>query len=82
VADITQKQNEGGEQWSGQQTTGIEALNIESRTWNDNSWYTIDGRKVNGQWSMVNGQWSMVNGQWSTLKKGFYIQNGKKYIIK
>ena len=82
VADITQKQNEGGEQWSGQQSTGIKALNIESRTWNDNSWYTIDGRKVNGQWSMVNGQWSMVNGQWSTLKKGFYIQNGKKYIIK
>ena len=75
VADITQKQNEGGEQWSGQQTTGIETLNIERETWNDDSWYTIDGRKVNGQWSMVNGQWS-------TLKKGFYIQNGKKYIIK
>ncbi len=65
VADITQKQNEGGEQWRGQQTTGIEALNIESRTWNDNSWYTIDGRRIS-----------------SLVKKGLYIQNGKKYIIK
>ena len=65
VADITQKQNEGGEQWSGQQTTGIETLNIERETWNDNSWYTIDGRRIS-----------------SLVKKGLYIQNGKKYIIK
>ena len=65
VADITQKQNEGGEQWSGQQTTGIETLNVERETWNDDSWYTIDGRRIS-----------------SLVKKGLYIQNGKKYIIK
>ena len=63
----------------------------------DNSQFTIDnaaatiydlqGRKVNGQSSMVrsaegrlqgkNGQSSMVNGQ---LKKGVYIQNGNKVV--
>ena len=41
--------------------------------------YDLQGRKVNGRWSMVNGQWSMVNGQ---LKKGLYIVNGKKIVVK
>ena len=39
----------------------------------NNSLYTLDGRKV------ANGQWSMVNGQ---LKKGVYILNGKKVVVK
>ena len=39
----------------------------------NSSLYTLDGRKV------ANGQWSMVNGQ---LKKGVYIQNGKKVVVR
>ena len=34
-------------------------------------WYDLQGRKVNGQWSMVNGQ----------LKKGVYIHNGRKVVV-
>jgi hypothetical protein len=53
-------------------TTGI--VDIEHGTLNiehsADAWYTLDGRKVNGQWSMVNGQ----------LKKGVYIHHGKKVI--
>ncbi len=40
---------------------------------NNSSLYTLDGRKV------ANGQWSMVNGQ---LKKGVYIMNGKKVVVR
>ena len=39
----------------------------------NSSLYTLDGRKV------ANGQWSMVNGQ---LKKGLYIINRKKIVVK
>ena len=45
-------------------TTGIETLNVERGTLNDNSWYTLDGRKLNGQ----------------PTAKGLYIHNGKKII--
>ena len=55
----------------GDDTTGVQTLNVERGTLNDDSWYTIDGRKVNGQSSMVNGQ----------LKPGLYIKNGKKVVI-
>jgi hypothetical protein len=55
----------------GDDTTGVQTLNVERGTLNDDSWYTIDGRKVNGQSSMVNGQ----------LKPGLYIVNGKKVFI-
>ena len=41
---------------------------------NDNCYYDLQGRCVS------NGQWSMVNGQ--SLKKGLYIVNGKKTVIK
>jgi uncharacterized repeat protein (TIGR02543 family) len=47
---------------------------------------------VNGQYSMVNGQYSMVNGQWFDLngqrltgrptKKGVYLHNGKKAVVR
>ena len=37
--------------------------------------YDLQGRKVNGQPSMVNGQSSM-------LRKGIYIRNGKKVIVR
>ena len=61
------------------ETTGVKEVN-EVKEVNDNSLYDLSGRRVaNGQWSMVNGQWSMVNGQ---LRKGVYIQQGKKKVIK
>ena len=41
---------------------------------NDNCYYDLQGRCVS------NGQWSMVNGQ--SLKRGLYIVNGKKTVIK
>ncbi len=50
------------------ETTGIETLNIERGTWNEDSWYTLDGHKI-------------ANGQKPTAK-GLYIHNGKKEIIK
>ena len=50
------------------ETTGIETLNIERGTWNDDSWYTLDGHKI-------------ANGQKPTAK-GLYIHNGKKQVIK
>ena len=55
----------------GDDTTGVQTLNVERGTLNDDSWYTIDGRKVNGQSSMVNGQ----------LKPGLYIKKKKKVVI-
>ena len=58
----------------------------------DSKFYDLQGRLVygpssaNGQSSMVNGQSSMVNGQSSMvngqLKKGLYIVNGRKVVIK
>ena len=39
----------------------------------EGSIYSLDGRRV------VNGQWSIVNGQ---LKKGVYIMDGQKVVIK
>jgi hypothetical protein len=51
--------------------TGIETID-NGQLIIDNSIYDLSGRKV------ANGQWSMVNGQ---LKKGIYIQNGKKTVI-
>ena len=53
--------------------TGITTTNYTNFTNSDNAWYDMQGRKV------ANGQWSMVNGQ---LKKGLYIYNGKKRVIK
>ena len=50
----------------GDGTTGIEAMD-------------------NGQWSMDNGQWYDLNGrrlQGKPTKKGVYIQNGKKVVVK
>ncbi len=56
----------------GDDTTGIQTLNVERGTLNDDSWYTIDGRKVG----------SMLNVERSTLKPGLYIKNGKKVVVK
>jgi hypothetical protein len=46
-------------------TTGVQTLNVERGTLNDDSWYTIDGRKL----------------QQAPAKKGLYIKNGKKVVI-
>ena len=46
VADITAKQNEGGELWSGQQTTtGITSLYTNNRH-NDDAIYNLQGVRV------------------------------------
>ena len=55
------------------ETTGVVATDYTDYTDKDGAWYSLDGRKI------ANGQWSMVNGQ---LKKGLYIVNGKKVVIK
>jgi hypothetical protein len=55
--------------------TGIDESGVRSEelgVGNDQSAYDLQGRKVNGQSSMVNGQ----------LQKGVYIVSGKKVIIK
>ena len=46
-------------------TTGVQTLNVERGTLNDDSWYTIDGRKL----------------QQAPAQKGLYIVNGKKVVI-
>lgn len=45
--------------------SGISTLKVKRGTSNDNSYYILDGRKVNGQ----------------SLKKGLYIHQGKKIVI-
>lgn len=47
-------------------TTEIMTLNIEHGTLNNGSWYTLDGRQLNAQPS----------------RKGIYVRNGKKFIVK
>ena len=57
-------------------TTDIEhsPLNIDHSPLNtEQPVYDLQGRRVNSQWSIANGQWS---------KKGLYIQNGKKVVIR
>ena len=45
VADITEKQNEGGEQWSGQQTTAIGSIHADKTFTNDNI-YNLQGVRI------------------------------------
>ena len=45
--------------------SGISTLKVKPETSNDNSYYILDGRKVNGQ----------------SLKKGIYLHQGKKIVI-
>ena len=53
------------------ETTGIsEELRVKSEEFAPATIYDLQGRRVNGQSSMVNGQ----------LKKGVYILNGKKVV--
>jgi len=61
----------------GSESTGVECVATKSQQ--TGTTYDLQGRIVNGQSSMVNGQSSMVNGQ---LKRGLYVRNGKKVIIK
>lgn len=50
----------------GANTTGITTLNVDRGTLSDNSWYTLDGRRLQGR----------------PTQKGLYVTNGKKMIIK
>ena len=47
-------------------TTGIDTLNMERGTLNDDSWYTLDGRRLSGK----------------PTAKGLYIHKGKVHIVK
>ena len=47
-------------------TTGITTINDSRTTLNDNAWYTLDGRKLNG----------------APTQKGVYVNNGRKVIVK
>ena len=60
----------------GSEQTGIRSIDHSPLTIDHSAgaWYDMQGRKV------ANGQRSMVNGQ--SLKKGLYIYNGKKTVIK
>ena len=53
------------------ETTGITTTNYTDLTDSDNTWYSLDGRKI------VNG--TSVNGK---LPKGIYINNGKKVVVR
>ena len=53
--------------------TGIEAIDYSPLA-TDHSVYDLQGRR------MVNGECTMFNGQ--SLKKGLYIQNGKKLLVR
>ena len=46
--------------------TGVDTLNVKRGTVNDDSWYTVDGRKLNGM----------------PTKKGIYVKNGRKVVVK
>jgi len=52
-------------------TTGIGAMLNDKGEMTNDSWYTLDGRKL-----------SPVPSHQSSLKKGLYIVNGKKVVIK
>ena len=56
----------------GDKETGITTTDFTDFTDKAGAVYDLQGRKHNGQSSMVNGQ----------LKKGIYIQNGKKTVVK
>lgn len=45
-------------------TTDVKPLNVT--TGSDQEWYTVDGRKLNGQ----------------PMQKGIYVKNGKKHVVK
>ena len=55
---------------------GVEAPPTDAKPGAATPCYDLQGRKINGRWSIVNGQWSMVNGR---FRKGIYIRDGKKY---
>ena len=48
------------------ETTGISSTTNYTNYTNDNAWYTLDGRKLDGK----------------PTTKGLYINNGKKTVIK
>ena len=81
VVDFFDEQSGKAERGDGE-TTEIATTDFTDYTDKAGAWYTLDGRKVRSALplgSAKNGQWSLVNGQ---LKKGLYIVNGKKVVIK
>ena len=48
------------------ETTGIATITNDRESMADDAWYTVDGKKLDGQ----------------PVKKGLYIHNGRKTVIK
>lgn len=46
--------------------TAIDAITVNKPVQNDNSWYTIDGQRLNGE----------------PTQRGIYIHNGQKFVVK
>ena len=57
--------------FGGEETTGIGTITNNQYPITDDAWYTLDGRKV-----------SPLTSHPSPLKKGLYIVNGRKVVIK
>ena len=60
----------------GETTNIISTTDFTDSTDSNSAWYDLQGRKVNAQ---PNSQFSILNSQ---LKKGLYIVNGKKVIVR
>ncbi len=63
------------------ETTGVREIE-DGRLKIENGVYDLQGRRMNGQWSRdrsAEGRLQGKNGQW---KKGIYVKNGKKVVIK
>jgi hypothetical protein len=75
VEHISEAQNEGGELMGEKQSSDISAINVTHSMSNDQC------LMVNGQWTMISGQCLIVNSP-SQLKKGIYLYNGKKIVVK
>ena len=55
----------------GGSTTGVDDIDHSPLT--VDHYYDLQGRRI------INGQWSIVNGQW---KKGIYVIDGKKHVVR
>ena len=65
-----------------EEETGINSLTPGPSPIGEGSIYSLDGRKVNGQSSMVRSALPLGSSKNGRLPKGVYIKNGRKVVIK
>ena len=65
---------------NGGTTTGI--VEVDNGTNTDGSTYDLLGRKVDGKQSTVRSTSGRLQGQNGKLRKGLYIKNGRKVVVK